>query len=103
MELLLLKFLGDFILQHNFFLLRRPLNDLNDRKVALRGNPDQIRMAKTFIEDIVRNISNERLLLGSHKQQPLFLTSDSTLNGDNNHQTTKTTSEYEELTVTDAG
>ena len=92
------------ILLHKLiYIFRRPLNDINDRKVALRGNPEQIKMAKTFIEDIVRNISNERLLLGSHKQQPLFLTSDSTLNGDNNHQTTKTTSEYEELTVTDTG
>ena len=92
------------ILLHKLiYIFRRPLNDINDRKVALRGNPEQIRMAKTFIEDIVRNISNERLLLGTHKQQPLFLTSDSTLNGDNNHQTTKTTSECEELTVTDAG
>ena len=46
----------------------------HDRKVVLRGNPNQIKMAKTFVEDIVRSLINERQLLGNHKQQPLFLT-----------------------------
>ena len=73
------EFLSDLC---DILLLRRPLNDTNDRKVVLRGNPNQIKMAKTFIEDIVRSLINERQLLGNHKQQPLFLTSDTALNGD---------------------
>jgi len=76
---------------------RRPLSDTNDRKVVLRGNPNQIKMARTFIEDIVRSLINERQLFGNHKQQPLFLTSDPAVNGDSNHQHMKTTLEYEEL------
>ena len=68
--------------------------------MALRGNPDQIKMAKTFIEEIVRNINNERLLLGNHKHQPLFLTSDAALTEDTNYENEKTMYNYEELAVT---
>ena len=71
--------------------------------MVLRGNPNQIKMARTFIEDIVRSLINERQLFGNHKQQPLFLTSDPAVNGDSNHQHMKTTLEYEELITNQTG
>ena len=60
-------------------------------------------MAKTFIEDIVRNVTNERLLLGNNVKQPLFLTSDASVNADINQKLIKTTIEYEELAATGKG
>ena len=60
-------------------------------------------MARTFIEDIVRSLINERQLFGNHKQQPLFLTSDPASNGDINYLSKKTNLEYEELTINETG
>lgn len=56
---------------------RRPRSDDLDRKVTLRGSLEQIDLAKSFVEEIIKEEKAFKGIQDTIPNQPLFLTSES--------------------------